>query len=117
MGLGGLSDFGRALVAGEDPTPLLDPLLPEPLDHILIQGDLTAIAPGPLESALAVKLQQLADVESRGGATVYRFPSSSVRRALAVGWFAPAIHEFLPPVPRTEGNGSAPGRGSVGQYE
>ncbi|NYG60049.1 hypothetical protein BJ980_002972 [Nocardioides daedukensis] len=102
MGLGGLSDFGRALVAGDDPTPLLDPLLPEPLDHILIQGDLTAIAPGPLESALAVKLQQLADVESRGGATVYRFSSSSVRRALDVGWSAHELHEFLSSVSRTE---------------
>ena len=57
----------------------LEPLLPAPLDHILVQGDLTAIAPGPLESHLAARLHQVADVESRGGATVYRF--SAVARS------------------------------------
>ena len=38
--------------------------------------------PGPLESELARRLQLLADVESRGGATVYRFtPGSRAPRA------------------------------------
>ncbi|KRF19024.1 hypothetical protein ASG90_03845 [Nocardioides sp. Soil797] len=103
-GLGGLSDFGRLLAAGDHSAAVtaLTPLLPEPLDHILVQGDLTAIAPGPLESALAAKLQLVADVESRGGATVYRFSSGSVRRALDAGWGAHEIHEFLASVSRTE---------------
>ncbi|KRF14491.1 hypothetical protein ASH02_09190 [Nocardioides sp. Soil796] len=103
-GLGGLSDFGRRLVSGsrDEAVAALAPLLPEPLDHILIQGDLTAIAPGPLESALAAKLQLIADVESRGGATTYRFSSSSVRRALDAGWTSHEIHAFLTSVSRTE---------------
>jgi hypothetical protein len=79
----------------------LEPLLPAPLDHILVQGDLTAIAPGPLEGHLAVQLHQVADVESRGGATVYRFTTGSVRRALDAGWSAQEIHAFLDDVSRT----------------
>lgn len=100
-GLGGLSPAGRALLAGEDAAAVLAPLLPEPLDHILIQGDLTAIAPGPLEAELAAKLQLLADVESRGGATTYRFTGPSVRRAFDAGWAAGEVHEFLERLSRT----------------
>ena len=51
----------------------LEPLLPEPIDHVLLQADLTAVAPGPLEQDLARHLGAVADIESRGGATVYRF--------------------------------------------
>ena len=68
---------------------------------MLIQADLTAVAPGPLESALARRLQLVADVESRGGATVYRFTAGSVRRALDVGWSAVEVHEFVSSVSRT----------------
>lgn len=100
-GLGALSPAARALLAGDDAVAALAPLLPDPLDHILIQGDLTAIAPGPLETELAAHLQLLADVESRGGATVYRFSASSVRRAFDAGWSAGEIHEFLAKVSRT----------------
>ncbi len=100
-GLGGLTAYTRALLAGNDPAPLLRDLLPQPVDHVLIQADLTAVAPGPLEAELARRLQLLADVESRGGATVYRFSPGSVRRALDVGWSAAEVHEFLGKVSRT----------------
>ena len=56
--------------------------LPRPVDHVLLQADLTAVAPGPLETEVARRLHLLADVESRGGATVYRFTSGSLRRGL-----------------------------------
>ena len=68
---------------------------------MLLQADLTAVAPGPLESQLARRLQLVADVESRGGATVYRFTPGSVRRALDTGWTAIELHEFLGSVSRT----------------
>ena len=100
-GLGGLASFARPLLAGEDAAPLLAPLLPAPVDHVLVQADLTAVAPGPLESTLARRLQVLADVESRGGATVYRFTPGSVRRALDLGWTAVEVHDFLGAVSRT----------------
>ncbi|MGW7363667.1 helicase-associated domain-containing protein [Streptomyces sp. NPDC054841] len=71
------------------------PLLPEPLDHVLLQADLTAVAPGPLERPLAEALGVVADVESKGGATVYRFTPGSVRRALDAGQAAADLHTFL----------------------
>ncbi|CAB4847832.1 unannotated protein [freshwater metagenome] len=107
-GLGALSTHGRALIAsttaeetsaearaatrmpGRSPASTtvvaaLTPLLPAPLDHVLLQADLTAVAPGPLESELAREMSLLADIESTGGATVYRFSDASLRRALDAG--------------------------------
>lgn len=72
-GRGALAGPARALLTGADPVPLLDPLLPRPLDHVILQPDLTAVAPGPLLTPLAQALALCADVESKGGATVYRF--------------------------------------------
>ncbi|MBM9458283.1 helicase-associated domain-containing protein [Nocardioides sp. zg-536] len=90
-----LAPYGRALAAGEDPVPVLAALLPPPVDHVLIQADLTAVAPGPLEPGLARQLHQVADVESHGAATVFRFTPDSVRRAFDAGWTAAELHAFL----------------------
>ncbi|MBL1114602.1 helicase C-terminal domain-containing protein [Streptomyces sp. 110] len=114
-GRGALSAHGRALLERhpDEPTAaesdlasaqaarLLAPLLPEPLDHVLLQADLTAVAPGPLERPLAETLGILADVESKGGATVYRFTPESVRRALDAGRTADDVHTFLAAHSRT----------------
>ncbi|MEU4889399.1 helicase-associated domain-containing protein [Streptomyces xinghaiensis] len=80
---------------------VLAPLLPEPLDHVLLQADLTAVAPGPLERPLAETLDVLAEIESKGGATVYRFTPDSVRRALDSGRTAEDLHAFLAEHSRT----------------
>jgi hypothetical protein len=88
-GRGALSSAGRALLAGLDDGELaaaMHPHLPEPVEHVLLQADLTAIAPGPLAGGLATFMRLVADVESRGGATVYRFTPDSVRRSLDAGW-------------------------------
>ncbi|MFF8440879.1 helicase C-terminal domain-containing protein [Streptomyces californicus] len=102
-GRGALSAQARALLAeGERAAAVrLAPLLPEPLDHVLLQADLTAVAPGPLERPLADMLSVLADVESKGGATVYRFTPGSVRRALDAGRAATDLHAFLAAHSRT----------------
>ncbi|MFJ9342735.1 helicase-associated domain-containing protein [Streptomyces sp. NPDC101733] len=100
-GRGALSVFGRALLEHRDPAPLLAPLLPEPVDHVLLQADLTAVAPGPLRRPLGDTLAVLADIESKGGATVYRFTPGSVRRALDAGHTAVDLHAFLTEHSRT----------------
>ena len=82
-------------------TSALAPLLPEPLDHVILQPDLTAIAPGPLHTPLAQTLSVAADIESKGGATVYRFTPDSVRRALDAGRSADELHAFLAQHSRT----------------
>lgn len=85
-GLGVPSSHGRAVARGDGTTAgLLGPLLPEAVDHVLLQADLTAVAPGPLTTDLGRRLALMADVESKGGATVYRFSEQSVRRALDAG--------------------------------
>ena len=68
---------------------------------MLLQADLTAVAPGPLEQDLARHLAMLADIESRGGATVYRFTERSVRRAFDSGWSAAEVHGFVASSSRT----------------
>ena len=102
-GYDGISSAGRHLVAGDADAAAaaLTPLLPTPVDHVLVQADLTAVAPGPLEPALSRTLHLVADVESRGGATVYRFTAGSVRRAFDAGWSAAEVHDFLTSVSRT----------------
>ncbi|MCY0939453.1 helicase C-terminal domain-containing protein [Streptomyces sp. H34-S4] len=100
-GRGALAAPGRALLEGRDPAPLLAPLLPEPVDHVLLQADLTAVAPGPLRRAVAEVLAVLAEVESKGGATVYRFTPGSVRRALDAGHTAVDLQSFLTEHSRT----------------
>ena len=40
-------------------------------------------------------------MESRGGATVYRFAASSVRRAFDAGWSAAEVHDFVASTSRT----------------
>ncbi|MEU8521358.1 helicase C-terminal domain-containing protein [Streptomyces sp. NBC_01216] len=121
-GRGVLSSHGRALLnlplteaapepvndGGVEPSlaasraaSLLAPLLPEAVDHVLLQADLTAVAPGPLRRPLADTLAVLADVESKGGATVYRFTPATVRRALDAGRSASDLHDFLTSHSRT----------------
>jgi hypothetical protein len=100
-GADALASYARLLLDGEDPTPALADLLPPPVDHVLLQADLTAVAPGPLEPDLARRLQQVADVDSHGAATVYRFTADSVRRALDSGWTAAELHAFVLAASRT----------------
>ncbi|MCW2622169.1 MAG: hypothetical protein JWL64_1771, partial [Frankiales bacterium] len=96
-GRGGLSGAGRLLLDGDErgATARLGTDLPAPLDHVLVQPDLTVVAPGPLERDLARELALVADVESTGGATVYRVSDASVRRALDAGRTTAEIQELF----------------------
>jgi hypothetical protein len=100
---GVLSTAGRGLLrAGEDgAADGMRGLLPEPVDHVLAQPDLSLVAPGPLVAELADTLAVVADVESSGGATVFRVSESSVRRALDFGWSASDLHDFFGRASRT----------------
>ncbi len=104
-GLGALSTFGRALVTTpQDPGPaaeMLDATLPDPVDHVLLQADLTAVAPGRLLPELEHELTLMAEIESRGGAGVYRFTGPSIRRALDAGRTGDEILTWLSAHSRT----------------
>ncbi len=102
LGLGALSSAGRALAEGAGAAAAaLDAVLPTPVDHVLLQADLTAVAPGPLTREVERELSLMADVDSRGGATVYRLGPDSVRRALDAGRTADELLTFLAQHSRT----------------
>ncbi|MHB1166074.1 MAG: helicase-associated domain-containing protein [Candidatus Nanopelagicales bacterium] len=108
---GSLSTAGRLLLSAADAgtsrahdkevAAALGGALPEDLNHVLIQADLTIVAPGPLVAHVARTMRLLADVESRGHATVYRISEDSIRRALDAGWDAASIHAHLAQISRT----------------
>ncbi|GAB2932595.1 helicase-associated domain-containing protein [Rhodococcus aerolatus] len=107
LGRGALSTPGRALLDGPDAPPAsreqpdaaaaaaMAAALPAPVDHVLVQADLTVVAPGPLEPELAREVALVADVESAGAATVYRVGPDSVRRALDAGRGAAELHALF----------------------
>ncbi|WP_346960620.1 helicase-associated domain-containing protein [uncultured Arthrobacter sp.] len=97
VGSGALSQIGAA-IAVEQPDQALAILgehLPAALNHVLLQADLTAVAPGYLDPELSEKLLTMADAEGQGPATIYRFSVASVRRALDAGQDAGALLDFL----------------------
>ncbi|HEY2725133.1 MAG TPA: helicase-associated domain-containing protein [Pseudonocardiaceae bacterium] len=103
VALGAMSSAGHALLVHDASTAatVLGVALPEPVDHVLVQADRTVVAPGPLEPELAKEISLLADVESAGGATVYRITEATVRRALDAGRSAADLHELLTTRSRT----------------
>ncbi|MFE9202741.1 helicase-associated domain-containing protein [Micromonospora sp. NPDC007230] len=117
-GLGALTSYGRLLLAdvtdaderADDPLGLLseaesgepstavralDALLPAPVDHFLVQADLTVVVPGPPDPTLAGELDAVAEHESAGGASVHRVTTASVRRALDAGYSADDLHALF----------------------
>ncbi|HYP44694.1 MAG TPA: helicase-associated domain-containing protein [Propionibacteriaceae bacterium] len=96
VSLGAVSSYASAVLAADLPLPRpLAELFPAPVDQIVVQADLTAVAPGPLPYALASELRLLADQESRGGGGVYRFSATSVRRGFEAGWSSTQVHRWL----------------------
>ena len=93
-GQGAISTYGLGFLHNNEDLGISADL-PKPVDHILIQSDNTAIAPGPLEIDIARNLDSIADIESRGGATVYRFSETSIRRGLDHGKTGEDIKDFL----------------------
>ena len=62
-----LTSAGRALLAGaEDVAEKLAAALPEPVRTVLVQADLTVVAPGRLVPELAEELAVVAEIESAG---------------------------------------------------
>ena len=92
IGSGALSQLGSAIAAGhpDDAMDILGEHLPAALNHVLLQADLTAVAPGYLAPELSEQLLLMADAEGQGPATIYRFSAASIRRALDAGQDAAA---------------------------
>lgn len=98
---GALTPPGRALAEaapprGTDPAArAMAACLPALVDRVVVQADMTVIAPGPVVPSLAQLLRLVADVESRGHATVSRISEASLRRAFDAGWDAGLVLRSL----------------------
>ncbi|MFI5715405.1 helicase-associated domain-containing protein [Nocardia sp. NPDC051750] len=108
IGRGALTAAGRALLTDtlSAAEAELEAALPDPVDHVLVQADLTVVAPGPLTAELQQRIAQVADVESAGAATVYRLSETTLRRALDAGLTAAELHSLFDrhsrtPIPQT----------------
>jgi Helicase conserved C-terminal domain len=101
VGRGAISTPGRTLVGDgshngdADVVDAMARALPAPIDHFLVQADLTVVVPGPLERDLAEELAAVATVESAGTAMVYRVSEQSIRHALDIGKTAGALHSLF----------------------
>lgn len=104
VGRGALSTPGRALLTPQTdaaPAEAMAVSMPAPIDHVLLQADLTMIAPGPLTPELQARVDQVAEVESAGAATVYRITEQSLRGALDAGNSPTELHELFAQASRT----------------
>jgi Helicase conserved C-terminal domain len=98
VGRGAISTPGRVFIDGSDDASAIAAMarvLPAPIDHFLVQADLTVVVPGPLERQLAEELSTVATVESAGTAMVYRVSESSIRHALDIGKTAEELHSLF----------------------
>lgn len=102
VGRGAISTPGRALLneastaqATQEAVTAMARAMPKPIDHFLVQADLTVVVPGPLERELAQQLATVAAVESAGAAMVYRVSEQSIRHALDIGKTRDWMHGFF----------------------
>lgn len=98
VGRGAISTPGRGLLAGDPAEAVvaaMSKVLPKPLDHFLLQADLTVVVPGPLERDLADQLAAVASIESAGAAMVYRISEATIRHALDAGRTAGDLHTLF----------------------
>src|SRR5690606_36813007 len=93
----------RILLGGDEEAPAaaMADHIPPPGGDVLLQTDLTAVAPGRLEGTARSLMRHVSDVETRGGATVHRLCQARIRRALDGGWTADRLLGELAQMRRT----------------
>jgi XPB/Ssl2-like helicase family protein len=95
VSLGCLTELGRALLANEGVEEAADRLIPPPTGMARFQADLTAVVSGLPTAGLSALLDSVADSDERDRASVWRFSTASVRRALDTGRGAEQVLENL----------------------
>lgn len=101
-GAGVLAPAGRALLTGDPagPARALAAELPQTVDELVLQADLTGVVPGRPSPRLDALLARTAVVESRGGALTVRFTPESLRAGLDAGATADELLTELAAVSR-----------------
>lgn len=88
----------REGLADGPPAELLEAVaaaLPPLESTVTLQSDLTGVAFGPLDHAVQLQLERIADVDTRGQGTVYRFTDESITRGLRAGETVDSIRTTL----------------------
>jgi len=87
--------FGDALANRKTLAKQLDSHLPSVQERIILQADLSIIAPGPLPTKLEATLRRFASTETIGLASTYRLSALSVCHGLETGLLIDEIRKFL----------------------
>ncbi len=85
----------RTAALRETFSTVLQPLLPQPVTYVVVQSDLTILAPGLLTADDTALLAAFADCESPGLASVWRVSAASIHRAIQRGVDSATILDFL----------------------
>jgi hypothetical protein len=80
----------------------VDQRLPAQQERIIVQADLSIIAPGPLSSTLEIELRKFTDTENIGLATGYRISPLSISCGLEEGMTEKQIRTLLEKLSGTE---------------
>lgn len=84
-----------ALLDGSDVVEATKQLVPAEVSQLIAQGDMTLLAPGPLDAATAAIVEDLADLESPGLASMWRISDASLKRAFDRGHDADSLHTWF----------------------
>ena len=87
--------FTRAISKSKELDQALGQHLPAVQSRIIIQGDLSIIAPGPLPTVIESQLRRFANTETIGLASTYRLSALSICHGLETGMTVAEIAELL----------------------
>ncbi|MGQ0744774.1 MAG: helicase-associated domain-containing protein [Acidimicrobiales bacterium] len=92
-----LGQAGRAAACGDltAATAVVAAHAPKLAREFVVQADASVVAPGELAAEIRGELELIADLESRGAASVYRITEASLRRGFDAGLSAKEITRFL----------------------
>jgi hypothetical protein len=87
--------FNAAVAGSKSFEKLISPNLPAVQERIILQADLSIIAPGPLPTKIEALLRRFANTEHIGLASTYRLSALSVCHGLETGLTTEEIAEIL----------------------
>lgn len=88
----GLTDIARALLDGPE---AVEKVLPAPRHEVIVQADLTVLAPPDVAPEVTATLARWADLESSAGARMYRLSERRLAAALDAGEDAEQVLAWL----------------------
>jgi hypothetical protein len=97
MNGGAITPLGRAALFGsaDDVAEIAASIFAAPVSTFTVSGDLTVLAPAELDATTAGELSLIADITSKGTASVYKITEVSLRRAFDGGRTPEQIMAFL----------------------